>query len=253
MYAEERQLYIVELARREGRVDATGLADQLSVSGETIRRDLTALERQGLLRRTHGGAIPIQRLGFDPMLMTRASTMVEEKTRIGQAAVNYLPAEGSILIDGGSTTAALAEAMPTDRPLTVLTGALPTALSLAGKESLTVLMPGGMVRPRSLCQVGPWAERDLAEVCVDTAFIGTNGLSLERGLTTSDQAEAVTKKAMINSARRVVLLCDHSKVGVDDFFRFANLSDVDVLITDSGLDPDLAGDLKVAVPTVILT
>lgn len=253
MYAEERQLYILELARREGRVDAGMQAEQLGVSAETIRRDLTALERQGLLRRTHGGAIPIQRLGFDPMLTIRASAMVEEKTRIGQAAVNYLPAEGSVLLDAGSTTAALAEAMPTDRPLTVLTGALPTAMSLASKESLTVLMPGGVIRGRSLCLVGPWAERGLGEVCVDTAFIGTNGLSLERGLTTSDQSEAVTKQAMIKAARRVVLLCDHSKIGADDFFRFANLSEVDVLITDSGLDPDLAEDLKAAVPIVILT
>lgn len=253
MYAEERQVFILGLARREGRVDAGMLAEQLNVSAETIRRDLTALERQGVLRRTHGGAIPIQRLGFDPVLVTRASTMVEEKTRIGSAAVNYLPAEGSILIDGGSTTAALAGSIPEDRSLTVLTGALPTAVSLAGKANLTVLMPGGALRPRSMCLVGPWAARDLGEVCVDTAFIGTNGLSLERGLTTSDQSEAVTKQAMIKAARRVVLLCDHSKIGADDFFRFASLSEVDVLITDSGLDPDLAEDLKTAVPVVILT
>jgi len=253
VYAEERQLFIVELARREGRVDASTLAEQLSVSAETIRRDLSALERQGVLRLTHGGAIPIQRLGFDPGLMTRTSTMVEEKTRIGKAAVTYLPAEGSILIDGGTTTAALAESIPGDRVLTVLTGALPTALSLAGKSNLTVLMPGGAIRPRSMCLVGPWAERDFSEVTVDTAFIGTNGLSIERGLTTSDQSEAVTKQAMIKAARRVVLLCDHSKIGADDFFRFASLSQVDVLITDSELDPDLAEDLRAAVPTVILT
>lgn len=253
MYAEERQLFILELARREGRVDAGMLAEQLSVSAETIRRDLSALERQGALRRTHGGAIPIQRLGFDPVLVTRASARVEEKTRIGQAAVTYLPAEGSILIDGGSTTAALAESIPGDRPLTVLTVALPIALALAGKDNLTVLMPGGAIRRRSLCLVGPWAERDLSEVCVDTVFIGTNGLSVERGLTTSDQSEAVTKQAMIKAARRVVLLCDHSKVGADDFYRFASLSQVDVLITDSGLDPDLAEDLRAAVPTLVLT
>jgi DeoR family transcriptional regulator, fructose operon transcriptional repressor len=253
VYAEERQLFILELARREGRVDAGVLAEQLSVSAETIRRDLSALERQGVLRRTHGGAIPLQRLGFDPVLMTRASSMVEEKTRIGEAAVAYLPAEGSILIDGGSTTATLAESIPGDRPLTVLTGALPTALTLAGKDNLTVLMPGGAIRRRSLCLVGPWADRDLSEVCVDTAFIGTNGLSVERGLTTSDQAEAVTKQAMIKAARRVILLCDHSKIGADDFYRFASLSQVDVLITDSGLDPDLAEDLRAVVPTLILT
>lgn len=252
MYAEERQVFIVGLAKREGRVDAGALAEQLKVSAETIRRDLTVLERQGLLRRTHGGAIPLQRLGFDPVLVTRASTMVEEKARIGKTAVSYLPAEGSILIDAGTTTAALAESIPSDRSLTVLTGALPTALALAGQENLTVLMPGGAIRARSLCAVGPWAVRDLSEVCVDTAFMGTNGLSIERGLTTSDQSEAVTKRAMISAARRVVVLCDHSKIGADDFFRFASLSDVDVLITDTDLDADLAEDLSAAVPSLIL-
>lgn len=229
------------------------LAEQLNVSAETIRRDLTALERQGVLRRTHGGAIPIQRLGFDPALITRSSAMVEEKMRIGEAAVSYLPAEGSILIDGGSTTIALAESIPADRSLTVLTIALPTGLSLAAKPNLTVLMPGGAIRARSMCMVGPWAVRDLADVRVDTAFIGTNGLSIERGLSTSDQAEAVTKQAMIKAARRVVVLADHSKIGADDFYRFAALSDIDVLITDTGLDPDLAEDLRATVPSLILT
>lgn len=252
MYAEERQLYIIDLARRDGRVDAAALAEQLKVSAETIRRDLTVLEHQGVLRRTHGGAIPLQRLGFDPVLMTRASVMVEEKARIGKAAAAYLPEEGSILIDAGTTTAALADSIPADRALMVLTGALPTALSLAGKENLTVLMLGGSVRARSMCSVGPWAVRDLSDVSVDTAFMGTNGLSAERGLTTSDQSEAVTKRAMIEAARRVIVLCDHSKIGADDFFRFGALSDVDVVITDSGLDTDLAEELRAVVPSLVL-
>lgn len=229
------------------------LAEQLSVSAETIRRDLTALERQGLLKRTHGGAIPIQRLGFDPVLVTRASQMVEEKTRIGKAAADFLPTEGSILLDGGSTTAVLADAIPDECSLTVLTSALPIAVSLSAKANLTVLMPGGAIRNRSMCLVGPWAVRDLGDVRVDTAFIGTNGLSAERGLSTADQLEAVTKQAMVTAARRVVVLCDHSKIGVDDFFRFASLSDVDVIITDSGLDSDLAEDLRAAVPTLVIT
>jgi DeoR family transcriptional regulator, fructose operon transcriptional repressor len=252
VYAEERQLYIIDLARREGRVDAGVLAEQLNVSAETIRRDLTVLEHRGVLRRTHGGAIPLQRLGFDPVLVARAKTMVEEKARIGAAAAEYLPEEGSILIDAGTTTAALADAIPAARSLMVLTGALPTALSLAGKDNLTVLMLGGSVRPGSMCSVGPWAVRDLGDVSVDTAFVGTNGLSVERGLTTSDQAEAVTKRAMIEAARRVIVLCDHSKIGADDFFRFGAVSDVDVVITDSGVDADLAEDLRAAVPSLVL-
>jgi DeoR family fructose operon transcriptional repressor len=252
VYAEERQLRILDLARRDGRVDAAALAETFRVSTETIRRDLTVLERQGQLRRTHGGAIPVQRLGFDPGLMTRASAMVEEKARIGKAAAGYVPPEGSVLIDAGSTTATLAEFMPDDRPLTVLTNGLPIAQTLAGQANLTVLMPGGAVRSRSLSSVGPWAVRDLAEIRADIAFMGTNGLSIERGLTTTDQSEAVTKRAMIASARRTVLLCDHSKIGVDDFFQFGDLADIDILITDTGLNADLADDLRAAVRSLVL-
>jgi DeoR family fructose operon transcriptional repressor len=252
VYAEERQQHIVELARRDGRVDAAALADHLKVSTETIRRDLTVLERQGQLRRTHGGAIPLRRLGFDPVLVTRSSVMVAEKARIAKAAAAYLPDEGSILIDAGSTTAALAECMPAGRPLTVLTNGLPIAQALAANANLTVLMPGGTIRDRSLSLVGPWSLRDLGEICVDIAFIGTNGLSVERGLTTIDQNEAMTKRAMIAAGRRVVVLVDHSKIGADDFYHFASLADVDVVITDTGLDADLAEDLRAAVPTLVL-
>jgi DeoR family fructose operon transcriptional repressor len=113
-------------------------------------------------------------------------------------------------------------------------------------------MPGGAIRSRSLSSVGPWAVRDLADIRADIAFMGTNGLSIERGLTTTDQSEAVTKKAMIAAARRVILLCDHSKIGVDDFFQFADLADVDVVVTDSGLNADLADDLRAAVPSLVL-
>jgi len=252
VYAEERQLYIAELARKEGRVDAAALAERLKVSTETIRRDLTILERRGLVRRTHGGAIPVQRLGFDPALGMRTSVMVEEKERIGKAAVDYLPAEGSILLDAGTTTAALAEHIPGDRRLTVLTNSPPIALSLVNRPDVSLFMLGGALRPRSLSIVGPWANRSLADVCVDVAFLGTNGLSVERGLTTTDQTEAMTKQAMISAARQVVVLCDHSKIGVDDFFHVAPLADVDVVITDDGLDADLADDLRKVVPRLVL-
>jgi DeoR family fructose operon transcriptional repressor len=252
LYAEERRLHILNQARRDGRVDAAPLAEQFEVSTETIRRDLTALERQGQLRRTHGGAIPLTRLGFDPLLTTRASAMVEEKRRIGEVAARFLPQEGSVLLDSGSTIAALAERLPEDRPLTVLTNGLLTALTLARKPNLSLLMPGGVIRSRALSVVGPWAARDLADVRVDVAFLGANGVTAERGFSTTDQGEAVTKRAMIASARRVIVLCDHSKFGADDFFHYASPSEVDMVITDSGLDPDLAEELRGVVASLEL-
>src|SRR6266536_5984677 len=131
MYAEERQQHIVDRARREGRVDVAELAAELAVTGETIRRDLSVLERHGLLRRVHGGAIPVERLGFEPALGQRAERYREEKDRIAKAAIAELPVEGAVLLDSGTTTARIAEMLPPDCELTVVTNSLPIALTLS--------------------------------------------------------------------------------------------------------------------------
>ena len=251
MYAEERQQHIVDRARREGRVDVAELAAELTVTGETIRRDLSVLERHGLLRRVHGGAIPVERLGFEPALATRDAVLGAEKDRIAKAALAEVPEEGSILLDAGSTTARLAEMLPVDRQLTILTNALPTALSLATRANFTVLFIGGRVRSRTLACVDPWALEILAQSYVDVAFLATNGVSVQRGLTTPDQAEAAVKKAMVAAARRRVLLADHTKLSSDHLARFAALTDIDLFITDVGLDPQVAGEIESQGPRVV--
>jgi DeoR family fructose operon transcriptional repressor len=234
MYAEQRQQRIVELARSAGLVGVAALAAEFAVTAETVRRDLTALERLGLLRRVHGGAIPVERLAFEPGLAARDAAMTEEKERIAKAALSELPTEGSVLLDAGTTTARLAELLPGDRDLTVVTNALPIALTLV-RPGLTVRMLGGRVRGRTMAAVDDWALRSLREVYVDVAFVGTNGVSVDRGLTTPDPAEAAVKRAMVGAARRVVVLADHTKVGAEHFARFGDLEDVDVLIIDAGL------------------
>ncbi|MGH2698161.1 MAG: DeoR/GlpR family DNA-binding transcription regulator [Actinomycetota bacterium] len=243
MYAAERQQRILEQARGRGRVDVADLAGSLSVTGETIRRDLTALERHGLLRRVHGGAIPLDRLGFEPGLATRDAVMTAEKERIAKAALEELPTEGSILLDAGTTTARLAEALSADRDLTVVTNSLPIAMKLSTRPNLTMLFLGGRVRGRTLAAVDIWALRALEETFVDVAFMGTNGFSVERGLTTPDPTEAAVKRAMIGAARRAVVLADHSKFGNDNLMRFGSLRDVETLITDTGLDEELVSEI----------
>jgi DeoR family transcriptional regulator, fructose operon transcriptional repressor len=243
VYADERRERIVEMARADGRVEVARLADRLAVTPETIRRDLTSLERRGLLRRVHGGAIPIERLGMEPAFATRDTVMTAEKDRIAKAALEELPDEGSIILDAGSTTSRLAEALPTDRELTVVTNGLNIAVALAQRPNLTVLAFGGRVRSRTLAAVDVWALEALRDTFVDVAFMATNGVSVERGLTTPDPTEAAVKRAMIGAARRTVLLADHTKVGSDHLTRFAELDEVDTLITDQGLDHELAGDI----------
>lgn len=250
MYAAERQQLIAERARAAGRVEVAGLAEDLGVTTETVRRDLDALEKHGVLRRVHGGAIPVERLRFEPELAARDTESTGEKQRIAKAALAELPAEGVILLDAGSTTARLADLVPADRDLTVVTNALPIALTLATR-GVNVLCLGGRVRPKTLAGVDTWALNALRDLYVDVAFVGTNGVSVARGLSTPDQAEAAVKSAMVTAARRVVVLTDSSKVGTDCFARFATLEQVDSIITDDRLSDAEAAEFEAAGPTVV--
>ncbi|ROO60164.1 DeoR family transcriptional regulator [Micromonospora sp. Llam0] len=251
MYAEERQQEIVRLARADGRVDVTALAESLNVTAETIRRDLTTLERAGVLRRVHGGAIPVERIGFEPALAARDAVLTTEKERIAKAALAELPHEGAIILDAGTTTARLAAILPADRELTVVINSPALATVLGARSNLNVLLLGGRVRGRTMATVDDWALRPLADVYVDVAFIGTNGCSVERGLTTPDPAEAAVKRAMIGAARRSVVLADHTKIGNDYLARFGRLADIDTLITDNGLNADLVAEVEAAGPRVV--
>ncbi|MEV5739925.1 DeoR/GlpR family DNA-binding transcription regulator [Microbispora rosea] len=251
MYAEERQQEILRAARDAGRVDVVTLAERFGVTTETIRRDLTALERAGVLRRVHGGAIPVERLGFEPALAARDEVLTAEKERIAKAALAELPEDGSVVIDAGSTTSRLVQALPPDRELTVVVNSPPLATVLAARPNLTVLMLGGRVRGRTLATVEDWAIQQLSQLNVDVAFMATNGCSVAKGLTTPDPAEAAIKRAMIACADRAVLLADHTKFSGNYLARFATLGEIDVVITDTGLDPDQAAALAAAGPEVV--
>jgi DeoR family fructose operon transcriptional repressor len=245
LYADERKNHILDQLLRSGRVDAVKVAETLGVTGETIRKDLIALERQGLLRRVHGGAVPVKALAFEPAVETRTQFM-SEKTRIAQAALKHLPTQGSVLIDAGSTTAKLVELFPGDRDLTVYTNTIPLAVSLLTRPRLTVFTLGGRLRNKTFAEVGDWAVRALAEINVDVAFLGTNGISLMRGLTTPDPAEAAVKRLMLGCAAKRVLLADHSKFGEIKGTKHGDLADIDVLISDTGLTDDQTTQLRSA-------
>jgi DeoR family fructose operon transcriptional repressor len=246
VYAEERQAAIVGRARTDGRVDVASLAESLGVTTETVRRDLTALERAGVLRRVHGGAIPVERLGFEPAVDTREQVATSEKEAIAKAALNELPVDGAIALDAGTTTLRLAEAIPTDRELTVVTNGLPIATLLASRPNLTVHMVAGRIRSRTLAAVGEASVAFLHDLYVDVAFLGANGFSVDRGFTTPDSAEAATKRALIGCAGRSVVLADSTKHGVNHFATFAGPEDVDLLITDARLDAQKVSDIESA-------
>lgn len=244
LFSDERQNAILAEISQRGRVSVTSLAEQFSVVGETIRRDLAALERRGAVRRVHGGAIPAGRAAFESPIDARAKLMAAEKERIANAALAELPAEGSVFIEAGSTSSFLVSVMPSDRDLTIVTngGYLASVLAQAGGH--TVLSVGGRVRQRTLACVDDWALHVLSGLRVNVAFLGTNGLSVDSGLTTPDLAEAAVKRAMLAIAERTILLADHSKIGVASLARYGELHQIDMLITDTGLPEDDTQELE---------
>ncbi|MEU6538173.1 DeoR/GlpR family DNA-binding transcription regulator [Streptomyces sp. NPDC047000] len=244
MYAPERQQEILRLARDGGRVDVVSLAEEFHVTVETIRRDLKALDRAGLVRRVHGGAIPAGLLDFEPDLAEREDTAIDEKDRIAKAALAELPADGTVILDAGTTVARLAGVIPLEASLTVVTHSLPIAARLADHPGIQLHLVGGRVRHRTRAAVDAWALRAYGEIRADVLFVAANGFSVEQGLTTPDLAEAAVKRAAMTAARRVVLLADSSKYGQEHFARFGGLSNVDLLITDSGLSPDRAAAIE---------
>ncbi|MFE6907755.1 DeoR/GlpR family DNA-binding transcription regulator [Streptomyces erythrochromogenes] len=243
---------------RWGKVTVPGIErtqNHMYVTAETVRRDLTALDRAGLVRRVHGGGIPVGRLDFEPDLTEREATAAAEKDRIAAAALTRLPDGGSVVLDAGSTVARLATAIPVDLALTVITHALPVAARLADRTGIDLHLVGGRVRHRTRAAVDAWALRAYAEIRADVAFLAflaTNGFSAEGGLTTPDLAEAAVKRAAIAAARRVVLLADSTKAGQEHFARFGSFADVDLLLTDTGLAPAHRAAIEAAGTEVVL-
>lgn len=237
----QRQDEILRLVRERGRVEVTTLAEQFDVTTETIRRDLSGMQKRKLLRRVHGAAEPWQAVRYEPSISARHSQQVEEKRRIVTAALDELPPEGTIMMDAGSTTSLFAGYFPPDLKLRVVTNSLLIAPMLAEHDSLRVIVLGGTVRPQTASMVDHDTVETVRRMSVDVLFMGTDGLTPERGFTTPFTDEAAVKQAMIASARRVIALVDSTKFGNDHFVRFADLTDIDTLITDTGAsDADVA-------------
>jgi DeoR family fructose operon transcriptional repressor len=238
LYAEERRQAMAELVAQHGRLSVTDLADAYAVTTETVRRDLSVLERAGILRRVHGGAVPAEALTvLETAVGDRDLAQAEQKDRIARAALDLLPPSGgSILVDAGTTTSRLAAMLPRDLKLTVITNAVPVASRLAGLNGVDLHLLPGRVRRNTQAAVGEDTVAALGVLRTDVAFVGTNGIEVEHGLTTPDHSEAAAKRAMVRAGRRVVVLADSSKIGRENTVRFADLADIDVLVTDDRVD-----------------
>lgn len=236
MYAEERRQAMADLIRSRGRLSVNDLAEAYAVTTETVRRDLSELERAGLVRRVHGGAVPSDALSLLETAVTdRDRSHAAEKDRIAEAALAHLPGPGgTVLLDSGTTTMRLATNLPRDLRLSVVTNCVPIAARLAGSAVGDLFVLPGRVRRRTQAAVGEDTVAALSVLRADVAFIGTNGISADHGLSTPDHSEAAAKRAMVAAAHKVVALADSSKIGHEHTIRFATLAEVDVLVTDRG-------------------
>lgn len=253
LFQTQRQKQIVSLTQEYGRVEVSELSTRFGVTAETIRRDLSDLHTKKIVRRVHGGGVPWETTGFEPLVSVRSDQHDSEKRRLAAAAIAELPDSGSVIIDSGSTLTRFAEAIPDHLSLRVVTNSLLTAQTLAGHESLDVIVVGGKVRKNTMAMVDVTAVAAIAPLTVDTLFISSDAASPARGLTTPYREEAALKQAMIRSARRVVTLVDHSKFGADQFIQFATWSDIDVLITNTEVDPEAIAEIEATGTTVVLT
>jgi len=247
----ERRRYLLARARAEGRVGVTGAAQDLQVSVDTVRRDLKLLEDHGLVRREYGVAYPVESAGFESDLAFRESEWLPEKRRIAVEAVLHLDDAETIFVDEGYTPQLLVRELPTDTALTVVTASLPVASMLAVRPSCSVIVLGGRVRGRTLAMVDHWATSMLSDFVIDLAFLGANGISRTHGLTTPDPAVAAVKAAALRASRRRIFIGAHVKFSAVSFVRFAEASDFEALITDTGLSLSEAHRYQDLGPTVI--
>lgn len=253
MYPAERQAAIIADARDgDGAVSVAQVSERLRVAPETIRRDLIVLERQGLVRRHHGGAVLTRRTPFEPSLQRRREGEHLERSAVARLVVEHLPDEGVIVLDSGSMTLEIAALLPDDRRLLVVTNSLPIVALLAGRPRLTVLALPGQVRALTQAAVGAWTVGRLAELHADVAVIGANGVGVTEGATTTLPEEAEVKRAMLGVARRRILAVTSTKFATTSFHRAAALDEFDTIITDDRLDAETITALADAGPELLL-
>lgn len=235
MFVEERKARILELLRQDGKVSVDQLVEAFGVSAPTIRADLGALEQRRLLRRTHGGAMPVETTLYEPPFTEREQAQRDEKRRIARAAAERVRDHETVLLDAGTTIVEMARFIRNRRGLTVVTNSLPAAFELAEADHNVVVI-GGQFHAERRATLGPLATDFLRDMHVDRAFIGVNGVSEDAGWTVVDFDAVQVKRAMMARSREVVVVADHSKLGEATFASIGPLNAAHVLITDTPIE-----------------
>jgi DeoR/GlpR family transcriptional regulator of sugar metabolism len=227
-----------------GSVSVETLSHELKVSLVTIRRDLDSLESQGMLRRTHGGAVSIEPLFYEPFRNDRSfqaqvERFADEKRRIGRAAAAMISDGEIIALTPGTTATEVIRGLPLNQKITVVTSTVNVAMELSKRKDLDVFVTGGHLRGDWFSLVGPTAAQSLSQLLISTVFVGADGIEAEWGLSCYIPDEAQLNSSMVAHAQRKIAVVDHSKFGVVAGWRICPSSDIDVLITDTGATDEM--------------
>ena len=247
MFAEERRQLILDEVDLSGSVVVMDLVERLGVSDMTIRRDLEALSADKLLKKVHGGAVRMPKTAAEPHFTQKQRLNQEEKKATAQAALSLIESGHTIAFSAGTTTWHVADALRREEAeLTFITNSTNIALTLQEKGWEQIVLSGGSFRTPSDALVGPFAERTLKTLNADVLFLGVHGIHPDAGLTTPNIAEAETDRCLVDAAQKVVVVADHTKIGVVALAKISPLSRVDVLITDEKADAQVLRKIELA-------
>jgi DeoR/GlpR family transcriptional regulator of sugar metabolism len=250
---ERRQQAILEELERSGSVTVAALSRSLEVSDMTVRRDLEELSARNLLRKVHGGAVPVPKAAAEPHFVQKQKLHRAEKRAIARAALEFVKDGDTVAFSAGTTTWQIAEALTRDRSsLTFITNSTNIALTLQENGWENIVLSGGMFRTPSDALVGPFADRTLRTLNADVLFLGVHGIHPDAGLTTPNVAEAETDGRLVEAAQKVVVVADHSKVGVVALAKIAPLSKVDVFVTSAAADEEILHQIELAGVKVVV-
>lgn len=244
----ERLSEILAIVQKKGGIKIEEICSLFNVSEMTARRDLQELDREGHLRRVHGGGVIAYGRSFEPPYRSRAQINVEIKKAIGNKAAELVNDGDSIALDIGTTTLEIACALRNRRNLTIVTASLPIAYELISNQSLgkdlRLILTGGIIRAGELSMVGHISENTYAEIHVDKAFIGIGGISLEDGLTEFNLEDSMVKRSLIKTARQIIVVADTSKFGKTSFVSVCPLSVIDTIVTNRGIPETMIQKLR---------
>ena len=236
---QTRLTEILTSLQRDGSVSVEQLSERLEISVVTVRRDLDLLEQKGLLRRTHGGAVSIEPLFYEPFKNDRSfqaqvERFAQEKRRIGRAAAGLIGRGETIALTPGTTTSEVIRGLPLNHDITVVTNTVNVAMELSKRKDLKIFVTGGHLRGDWFSLVGPTAVNSLSQLLITTAFIGADGLDVKWGASCFSPDEAHLNSVMVKHSRRRVAVVDHSKFSVVAGWRICPTTDLNVfLINDA--------------------